>query len=122
MSQLRAEPCSEVTAAAVCKPTFSAKLSAQALAEIHTHPFGKGTYSSSAKISVQDGFKMSTNQFVYLCTYQDFEGRVGPPAGPHGGGSPLGPRSLGHFVQEQPSSRYQLFFRCWLLLTGFLLA
>ena len=84
--------------------------------------FFSGTYSSSAKISVQDGFKMSTNQFVYLCTYQAREGRVGPPAGPHGGGSPLGPRSLGHFVQEQPSSRHRLFFRCWLLLTGFLLA
>ena len=84
--------------------------------------FFSGTYSSSAKISVQDGFKMSTNQFVYLCTYQAREGHVGPPAGPHGGGSPLGPRSLGHFVQEQPSSQYRLFFRCWLLLTGFLLA
>lgn len=43
--------------------------------------FFSGTYSISAKISIQDGFKMPTNQFVYLCTCQNHEGRVGPLAG-----------------------------------------
>ena len=77
--------------------------------------------SSHLVISVQDGFKLS-NRFVYICAYQDCKGHVGHLVGPHGGRSPLGPRGLGHFVQEQSRSRYQLFFKCWLLLTGFLLA
>lgn len=40
---------------------------------------------------------MPTNQLVYLCTYQDHEGRVGPLAGLRGGGSPSGSGGLGLF-------------------------
>lgn len=37
-------------------------------------PFFSGEYSISAKVSIQDGFKTPTSQFVYLGTCQDHEG------------------------------------------------
>lgn len=55
---------------------------------------------------------MSTNQFAYLCMWQDHEGPVGSLAGLPGGRSPSGPEKPGY--KDGPVC-YQVSFRCQLL-------